>query len=126
MLNSEETMKALRNCLACVATVFATTAFAQGMVEWVVPALPTNKPQTPEQGKESQLKGRELPPPEVLQPTLDAKLPSYQPRKVSGSFKGAASDVLVVVANKLFEKFKTYQPDVHLSISPPYAGSLGA
>ena len=69
---------------AIAALAFAGAAAAQDarpMVEWVVPALPTNKPQTPEQAKAGQQYGRELPPPEVLQPMLDAKLPSYQPRK---------------------------------------------
>jgi phosphate transport system substrate-binding protein len=117
--------------LALGAMVFAAGALAQDarpMVEWVVPALPTNKPQTPEQGKEGQLRGRELPPPEVLQPALDPALPAFAPRneKLTGTFKGAASDVLVVLAQKWFEKFKQYHPGVSLSIAPPYAGSLGA
>lgn len=115
---------------ALAALAFATHAFAQDarpMVEWVVPAPPTNKPQTPEQAKAGVERGRELPPPEILQPMLDPALPSYQPKAgVTGTFKGAASDVLVVLANKLFEKFRTYQPGVSLSIAPPYAGSLGA
>jgi len=34
--------------------------------------------------------------------------------------------VLTVVAQKWFEKFKQYHPGVTLTISPPYAGSLGA
>jgi phosphate transport system substrate-binding protein len=98
------------------------------MVEWVVPALATNKPQTEQEAKEGQLSGRKLPPPEVLQPTLDPALPAYQPRaaKLTGTFKGASSDVLKVLVEKWFAKFKTYHPDVVLSISPPYAGSLGA
>ena len=101
---------------------------AEPMVEWVIPALPTNKPQTPEQAKAGQERGRELPPPEILQPMLDAKLPSYQPRKekLTGSFKGAASDVMVVIAQKWFEAFRKYHPEVSITISPPYAGSLGA
>ena len=33
---------------------------------------------------------------------------------------------MVVLANKWFEKFKTYYPDVTFTIAPPYAGSLGA
>ena len=112
---------------AVIVTATAGMAFAQPMVEWVVPATPTNKPQTPEQAKAGQQQGRELPPPEILQPTLDPALPSYQPRtKVSGSFKGAASDVLVVIAQKWFEKFRQYHPDATLTIAPPYAGSLGA
>jgi len=116
--------------LAAASLAFAVNALAQDarpMVEWVAPALPTNKPQTPEQAKSGQERGRDLPPPEILQPTLDPALPAYRPRSgITGSFKGAASDVLVVLANKLFEKFRQYQPGVTLSISPPYAGSLGA
>jgi phosphate transport system substrate-binding protein len=117
-----------RFTIAIAALALAGSALAQPMVEWVVPALPTNKPQTPEQAKEGQLRGRELPPPEVLQPVLDSELPAYVPRKekLAGNFKGAASDVMVVLAQGWFQKFKTYYPDVTFTISPPYAGSLGA
>jgi phosphate transport system substrate-binding protein len=111
----------------------ATSAFAQAtetrpMVEWLTPALAPNKPQTPEQAEEGRKFGRKLPAPEVLQPTLDPGLPAYQPRKekLTGTFKGGASDVMVVLVQKWFDKFKTYHPNVSLSISPPYAGSLGA
>jgi phosphate transport system substrate-binding protein len=99
------------------------------MVEWVIPALPTNKPQTPEQAEASRQRGRQLPAPEVLQPMLDRELPSYQPSKglqLTGTFKGASSDVLTTVVHKLFEKFKTYHAGVTLTIAPPYAGSYGA
>ena len=117
----------MRTMLAAL-LLASTAAIAQPMVEWVVPAVPTNKPQTPEQAKEGQQRGRELPPPEILQPTLDPALPAYVPRKekLTGTFKGAASDVLTVVAQKWFEKFRQYHPGVSLTISPPYAGSLGA
>jgi phosphate transport system substrate-binding protein len=117
--------------LALGTMVFAAAAMAQDarpMVEWVVPALPANKPQTPEMAESGRQRGRELPPPEVLQPTLDPSLPAFVPRKekLTGTFKGASSDVLTVVAQKWFEKFKQYHPGVTLTISPPYAGSLGA
>jgi phosphate transport system substrate-binding protein len=119
--------------LAAVTHVAARDAAAQStdtrpMVEWVIPALPTNKPQTEQEAKEGQVSGRKLPPPEVLQPILDPELPAYQPRteKLTGSFKGASSDVLKVLVEKWIAKFKTYHPDVTISISPPYAGSLGA
>ena len=117
--------------LALGATLFAAAALAQDarpMVEWVVPAVPTNKPQTPEMAKAGVERGRELPPPEILQPMLDPALPAFVPRreKLTGTFKGASSDVLTVVAQKLFEKFKQYHPGVSLSVAPPYAGSLGA
>jgi phosphate transport system substrate-binding protein len=114
---------------ACCAVLASLPAFAQQpMLEWATPATPTNKPQTPEQAKEGQLKGRALPPPEILQPTLDPELPAYTPRKekLSGHFKGAASDVMVVLANKWIDAFHKYHPDVAFTIDPPYAGSLGA
>src|SRR5262245_58931749 len=60
---------------------------------------------------------------------LDRALPAYQPRKdvtLTGTFKGASSDVLTTLMQKWFQKFKTYHPGVALSIAPPYAGSLGA
>src|SRR5260221_7558486 len=112
---------------ACAALLPAAV-LAQPMVEWVWPALPTNKPQTPEQAESGRQRGRELPPPEILQPALDSALPAFVPRKekLTGTFKGASSDVLTVLAQKWFEKFKQYHPGVSLSISPPYAGSLGA
>ena len=67
---------------ACALAIFAAHAFAQQpMVEWVIPALPTNKPQTPEQAEAGRQKGRALPEAEILQPRLDAALPSFQPRK---------------------------------------------
>jgi phosphate transport system substrate-binding protein len=102
---------------------------AKPMVEWVVPTTPTNKPQTEAQAEEGRQKGRELPAPEILQPMLDAQLPPYQPRRdiqISGNLKGAASDVLTVLAQKWIDKFKSYYPNASLSIAPPYAGSLGA
>ncbi len=120
--------------LAIIGALVSASPAAQGQaadrpaVEWVVPALPTNRPQTPEEAEEGRQSGRKLPPPEVLQPTLDPALPSYIPRrqKLTGTFKGAASDVLTVLVQKWFEKFRTYHPEVNLSVSPPYAGSLGA
>ncbi len=113
---------------ACGAWLASTVAFAQPMLEWATPTTPTNKPQTPEQAKRGMEQGRELPPPEILQPTLDRDLPAYAPRKekLTGTFKGAASDVLVVLANKWIDAFRKYYPDVSITIVPPYAGSLGA
>src|SRR2546425_4570937 len=117
--------------IAVLSSAMATDqaiAVQRPMVEWLIPALPTNRPQTPEEAEEGRKSGRKLPPPEVLQPTLDPALPSYVPRqqKLAGTFKGAASDVLAVLAQKWIEKFRAYHPEVDLSVSPPYAGSLGA
>lgn len=125
---------AVTSLVACAWAWFgAAPAGAQGapprpMVEWVVPAVPTNRPQTPEEAEAGRLRGRTLPPPEVLQPTLDRTLPSYTPRKakLTGSFKGGSSDVLTVLVQKWFDRFHAYYPEVKLSIAPPYAGSLGA
>ena len=117
--------------IAVLSSAMATDqaiAVQRPMVEWLIPALPTNRPQTPEEAEEGRKSGRKLPPPEVLQPTLDPALPPYAPRqqKLAGTFKGGASDVLAVLVQKWFEKFRAYHPEVDLSVSPPYAGSLGA
>src|SRR5467141_3346054 len=124
---------AVRITLSASALSVAAAAPAQStdtrpMVEWIIPAPKSNVPQTAEEAKEGQRSGRKLPPPEVLQPVLDPALPAFQPRKekLTGSFKGASSDVLKVLVEKWFEKFKTYHPETTLTISPPYAGSLGA
>lgn len=132
--------------LAVACTLFAASAQASGgaaadfpkprpqdgkapMTQWVVPAVASSMPQTEAQAEASRNFGRAMIAPEILQPRLDAELPSYQPRKdikLSGTFKGAASDVLPPLVNRWIEGFKKYYPDVHLSVSPPYAGSLGA
>jgi phosphate transport system substrate-binding protein len=108
--------------------IAAATAADRPMVEWLVPAVATNKPQTPEQAEEGRQHGRQLPPAEVLQPTLDPALPAYlpRPRLEPHTLKGAASDVMAELARKWFEKFHVYHPEVGLEIAPPYAGSLGA
>jgi phosphate transport system substrate-binding protein len=118
----------LASAFAVASVAAAQPTDPRPMVEWIIPALTTNVPQTAEEAKEGQRSGRKLPPPEVLQPVLDSALPVFQPRKekLTGSFKGASSDVLKVLVEKWVEKFKTYHPEVTLTISPPYAGSLGA
>lgn len=111
---------------AAAATVAATpTQF----VEWVDQPRATTKPQTEEEAEAGKKNGRALPELELLQPTLDAALPAYKPRrdiKLAATFKGAASDVLPGLANAWFAAFKKIYPHVNLSIAPPYAGSLGA
>jgi phosphate transport system substrate-binding protein len=104
-------------------------AGSPGMVEWVAPALPTNKPQTDAQAEESRQHGRKLPVLEVLQPMVDASLPSYQPRKgveISGHFKAAASDIMPALVHLWVDAFRKYYPKFEIQIDPPYAGSLGA
>lgn len=120
---------AVATSLLWVSSSQAQVSTTVEMLNWVVPTTPTNKPQTAEQTKNGQLYGRDLPEPEILQPRLDSRLANYTPRKdlnLTGSFKGAASDVMVVLANEWIKKFKSYYPNADLSIAPPYAGSLGA
>src|SRR3954462_7044033 len=73
--------------------------------------LPT-KP-TPAQTELWKQQGRELPKPEVQQPTLDAGLPAYVPRRdaeLSGHFKGASSDVLAALTKQWIAAFQKYYP----------------
>ena len=137
MTNETSIMKTYLGTATAIAAALAAFApacaqaqnAAKPMVTWVTPVTESHKPQTEAQAEEGRQKGRELPPPEVLQPMLDAQLPAYQPRRdirIAGTFKGAASDVLTVLAQKWMDKFRTYYPEARLSISPPYAGSLGA
>lgn len=120
----------MAGALACTGVCAQEAPVSQPpMVDWMVPALATVKPQTEAQAKEGMNSGRALPEPEVLQPMLDRGLPQYRPRtdiRLSGSFKGAASDVLPGLVNRWITGFKKYYPDVEISVSPPYAGSLGA
>jgi phosphate transport system substrate-binding protein len=128
ILSASALAAAAATCALCACSAFAQTT-PTPMVTWVAPVSAANKPQTEAEAKRGQLLGRDLPAPEILQPVIDAQLPSYQPRqdiRISGTFRGAASDVMVVLAQKWFDKFKTYYPNVNLSIAPPYAGSLGA
>ena len=87
--------------------------FADASVEWLVPAAAPVQPQTPEAVEHGRQFGRKLPAPEPLQPTLDAALPAYKLRSgVSGTFKGASSDVLPGLVNAWIEAFKSRKPVV--------------
>lgn len=97
-------------------------------MEWVVPALPTNHPQTPADEEFGKTQGRKLPPAEILQPTLDAALLDYRPRStaLSGNYKAASSDVLPGLVKHWIAEFRKIYPTVNIDLEPPYAGSLGA
>lgn len=99
------------------------------MVEWLEPPLPTHRPQTAAEDELGRMRGRLLPRPEVLQPTLDPALPVFHPcerTRLKGTFKGASSDVLPGLVALWVQRFTRYCPQVHIKIAPPYAGSLGA
>ena len=86
-------------------------------------------PPTPAEQAKWKEEGRTAPTPELLQPTLDAGLPTYTPRlagEITGRFKGAASDVLAVLTQKWIAAFQKYYPNAAIDVPPPYAGSLGA
>lgn len=120
-----------REALALLGALIAAPSVAQGraqMIDIVQPATPTNHPQTDAEKKIGMDRGRPLPPPELLQPTLDPQLPSYVPSRVHlrGHFKGAASDVMAELARRWAAAFRKYQPSVVIDLPAPYAGSLGA
>jgi phosphate transport system substrate-binding protein len=103
---------------------------APSMVNWAVPPLRANTPQTPEQDAYNKQHGRPLPTPELLQPTLDPALtdfqPSYHKNELRGDYKCGASDVLAELSKTWTGEFNKYYPKVDFTIDPPYAGSLGA
>ncbi|MDE2486499.1 MAG: substrate-binding domain-containing protein, partial [Alphaproteobacteria bacterium] len=89
----------------------------------------TATPQSQTEKKVGMTKGRALPTPELLQPTLDPALPSYvasAPGALKGHYKAAVSDVLPGQVKLWVAAFERRYPDVKIEIVPPYAGSLGA
>ena len=102
---------------------------SSGLLEWTAPPATRHTAQTPAQEEIGKTKGRPLPAPELLQPTLDPALPVYHARRdlhLSGTFKVSASDVLPHLVRRWITGFERDYPHVHLMLSPPFAGSLGA
>ena len=124
----------MRVLLAAAAAVLLATpstgqdASGGAMIDLVQPAAPSNRPQTDAEKKIGLEHGRLLPPPELLQPTLDPILPAYvrSRTRLHGHFKAAASDVLAVLARRWAAAFHKIHPGVVIDLPPPYAGSLGA
>ena len=98
------------------------------MVDWTVPSVPSNRPQTPAEEEAGRQQGRRAPAPELLQPMLDPALRDYQlvHSALSGNYKAAASDVLPGLVKQWIAAFRKYYPGVNIDLAPPYAGSLGA
>ena len=120
-----------REALALLALVLAAPSAAQTqqqMIDIVQPAAPTNRPQTDAEKKIGMDHGRPLPAPELLQPTLDPRLPVFTPSRtrLHAHFKAAASDVMAELVRRWAAAFHKYQPGVVIDVPPPYAGSLGA
>jgi phosphate transport system substrate-binding protein len=103
---------------------------APSLVNWAVPPLQTNTPQTPEQVEYGRQHGRAKPDPELLQPTLDPALHrfhrAHRKDQLHGNYKCGASDVLAELSKNWVTQFQKYYPGVQISIDRPYAGSLGA
>lgn len=102
--------------------VAPSAASRSDLVYWPAPPVPPVLPQTEQQKEAARTHGRELPAAELLQPTLDHDLPSYQPgneRQISGTYTGGASDVLVALVNRWFKRFAELHPDVQLRLTPP-------
>ena len=97
-------------------------------VDWVLPAVPSNHPQTPADEEFGRTQGRRLPSAEILQPTLDTEIHDYRPSKaaLSGNYKAACSDVLPGLVKQWIADFRKIYPNVDIDLEPPYAGSLGA
>lgn len=118
-MNSSSRWFAFGFCVASVALVGAQPA----------PGTIAPAPPTPEQSAAWKAAGRTLPTPELLQPSLDPALTGFQPREartLTGSFRGASSDVLVELGQKWIAAFKKHYPAVKIELVPPFAGSLGA
>ncbi len=118
--------------LALGLSLTAGPALAQSasMADWVRPPVAPSKPQSDAEKELGKTQGRALPALEVLQPSLDLALPAYVPLKnrkaLKGHYKAAASDVLPGQAKLWVKAFEAMYPNVHIEVTPPYAGSLGA
>ncbi|MFD9601320.1 substrate-binding domain-containing protein [Streptomyces sp. NBC_01224] len=112
-----------------VTSLASTDNNADNLTTWAVAPQKKVAPQTPEQDEYNKTHGRPLPAPELLQPTLDAGLGKYRARpknSLRGDYECAASDVLADLSQKWIKEFEKKYPKVHISVNPPYAGSLGA
>jgi phosphate transport system substrate-binding protein len=102
---------------------------ASDLTVWAIAPQDKVTPQTDQQSAYNQAHGRPLPAPESLQPTLDPGLTNYHARpknSLRGDYNCGASDVLADLSKKWISAFENEYPKVHISVNPPYAGSLGA
>lgn len=122
-----------RGVVAAMAALVPLGAFAAGgppaTVEWQVPVEATHAPQTKAQDLEGMRVGRALPTPEVLQPTLDPALVSFEPRygaELTGTLHLMGSDVLPKLVRSWVRTFSRYYPHVRVVFGPPFEGSDAA
>ncbi|MGW4390911.1 PstS family phosphate ABC transporter substrate-binding protein [Streptomyces sp. NPDC004685] len=102
---------------------------AKDFSTWAVAPQKPVTPQTDDQDAYNQAHGRPLPDRELLQPSLDSGLSSYEAKpknSLHGDYQCGASDVLAALSKTWIKEFEKKYPRVHISVNPPYAGSLGA
>lgn len=110
-------------------SVAAGAQTTHDMVDMVAVPPASAKPQTDAEAELGKKVGRVTPTPELVRPTLDPALVDFQPheaKKLSGTLVGAASDVAPLLVHTWIDAFEKYYPNVHITVDPPYAGSLGA
>ncbi|MFJ6569618.1 PstS family phosphate ABC transporter substrate-binding protein [Streptomyces sp. NPDC091292] len=118
--------------LATAGTLTSTASSdhsADALTTWAVAPQHKVVPQTAEQDEYNKAHGRPLPTPELLQPSLDPSLANYRARpknSLRGDYQCGASDVLADLSKRWIKEFEKQYPKVHISVNPPYAGSLGA
>jgi phosphate transport system substrate-binding protein len=118
--------------LLCLAAITGLHAFpsSAAAVTWTLPAESTKVPESDAAKELAKTQGRRLPTPELLQPRLDPGLLHFQPlpnaRQLKGDFRAAASDVLPGLVQRWVAAFGKFYPGVKITLTPPYAGSLGA
>ncbi len=122
-----------RAVLVAMTALTPLGAFAAGgapaTVEWQVPVQATHAPQSKAQDLEGMRVGRALPTPEVLQPTLDPALVSFEPRygaNLTGTLRLMGSDVLPKLVRSWVRTFSRYYPHVRVVFGPPFEGSDAA
>ena len=99
------------------------------MVDWLILSRPSNKKQTSAEEEAGRSSGRDLPTPEILQPTLDPALASYRPRlsrKLTKHLRGACADTMPALVRLWIAGFKKYYPNIEIEVPPPFDGPFGA
>ena len=123
----------IRGALVVAVSLGPVAAFAAvsppATVQWQLPVEATHPPQTKAQDLQGMRLGRTLPKPEVLQPTLDPGLASFEPRfgaHLNGTLRLMGSDVLPKLIRSWVRTYSRYYPHVHVVFGPPFEGSDAA
>lgn len=115
--------------LVCLAPVGRVIAAPPPTVQWQLPLAVRQPAQTPAQKAQGKREGRQLPQPEVLQPTLDPRLGIFQPAfgaSLHGTIRAESSDVLPELVRLWVHAFRRFYPNVNIKFGPPFEGSHAA